>query len=107
MTPETTLSKSTLQQLRANLGADVVVLGSCTLLPNRNRRQIRLDVRMQDTELGETIKEDSFTGDEDDLFDLATRAGVQLRKELSPESSLAPVADDNRISVPSDRLALR
>lgn len=106
LTPETTLSKSTLHQLRTTLGADVVVLGSYTLLPNRSKRRIRLDVRMQDTALGETLKEQAFTGDEDNLFDLASRAGVQLREELSPESTPTRVMDDTRASVPSNQLAL-
>jgi DNA-binding winged helix-turn-helix (wHTH) protein/tetratricopeptide (TPR) repeat protein len=108
LTPETTLSKSTLQHLRSNLGADVVVLGSYTLLPpNKNKRRIRLDVRMQDTALGETLKEDAFTGDEDHLFDLASRAGVQLREELSPESGRTPAIKDLSASVPSNQLALQ
>ncbi|HEX4487070.1 MAG TPA: winged helix-turn-helix domain-containing protein, partial [Terriglobales bacterium] len=107
LTPETTLSKNTLHQLRTNLGADVVLLGSYTLLPNRNNRQIRLDVRLQDTASGETLKEQAFTGNEDNLFDLALRAGVQLREVLSPESTLAPVTENTRASVPSNQLALR
>jgi DNA-binding winged helix-turn-helix (wHTH) protein/tetratricopeptide (TPR) repeat protein len=108
LTPETTLSKSTLQHLRSNLGADVVVLGSYTLLPsNKSKRRIRLDVRMQDTALGETLREEAFTGDEDHLFDLASRAGVQLREELSPESGPTPAIEGLRASVPSNQLALQ
>ena len=48
---EDTLAPSTLQRLRTDPGADVVVLGSYTLLPGGG--QIRLDLRIQDTAAGE------------------------------------------------------
>src|SRR6202040_3568271 len=52
---EDSLSKSTLQRLRTNPGADVVILGSYTMLLNAPERKIRLDVRLQDTAGGETL----------------------------------------------------
>ncbi|MDQ2839554.1 MAG: tetratricopeptide repeat protein [Acidobacteriota bacterium] len=107
LTPGATLSKATLHRLHNNLGADVILLGSYTILPNRNKKQIRLDVRLQDTALGETIAEHAFVGNEDDLDNLVSRAGVQLRAELSPESSFAPEADVPTSSSPSNQLALQ
>ena len=72
---EDTLSHATLLRLRKNLGADVVVLGSYALLPDDGKNRLRLDVRLQDTAMGETIAQEAFTGDQAELFDLAGHAG--------------------------------
>jgi hypothetical protein len=45
LTDEDTLAKSTLQRLRVDPGADVVVLGSYTPLPGKGSNRIRLDIR--------------------------------------------------------------
>jgi len=104
---EDTLAKSTLTGLRSSLGADVVVVGSYTLLSNGGKNRIRLDVRAQDTALGETIFEDAITGNENDLFDLASQAGSRLRETLNPSLSLAPGTDAPRFSGSSNQLALQ
>ena len=56
------------------------ILGSYTALPGNGDKRIRLDVRVQDTVRGETIVERSFTGNEGNLFELATEAGQALGK---------------------------
>jgi len=104
---EDTLAKSTLARLRSSLGADVVVVGSYTLLSNGGKNRMRLDVRAQDTALGETIFEDAITGNENDLFDLASQAGSRLRESLNPSLSLAPATDTPRFSGSSNQLALQ
>ncbi len=83
MPDEGTLAKPTLARLRSSLGADVVVVGSYTLLKNGGKYKIRLDIRAQDTALGETIVEDALTGNENDLFDLASQAGLPARGKAS------------------------
>jgi DNA-binding winged helix-turn-helix (wHTH) protein/tetratricopeptide (TPR) repeat protein len=87
---EDTLSRATLLRLRKNLGADVIVLGSYALLPESGKNRLRLDIRMQDTGAGETMAQEAFTGDQDELFDLAGRAGERLREGLLPAEDLAP-----------------
>ncbi len=87
---EDTLSHATLLRLRKNLGADVVVLGSYALLPDDGKNRLRLDVRLQDTAMGETIAQEAFTGNQAELFDLAGHAGDRLRKTLLPSDDLAP-----------------
>jgi DNA-binding winged helix-turn-helix (wHTH) protein/tetratricopeptide (TPR) repeat protein len=104
---EDTLAKSTLARLRLSLGADVVVVGSYTLLNDGGKSRIRLDIRAQDTALGETIFEDAITGNENDLFDLASQAGSRVRENLNPSLSLAPAADAPRFSGSSNQLALQ
>ncbi len=104
---EDSLAKTTLERLRINPGADVVVLGSYTALPGAGDKRIRLDVRVQDTLRGETIAEKSFTGSEGNLFELATEAGQALRQSLgiSPASSEASL--QARAALPSNQEAVR
>jgi DNA-binding winged helix-turn-helix (wHTH) protein/tetratricopeptide (TPR) repeat protein len=104
---EDTLAKSTLGRIRSSLGADVVVVGSYTLLSDGEKTKVRLDIRAQDTALGETMFEDALTGNENDLFDLASQAGARLRESLSPSLSLAPATDVPRFSGSSNQLALQ
>ncbi len=102
---EDTLAQSTLQRLRTDPGADVVVLGSYTLLPGEGK--IRLDLRIQDTAAGETIAEEALSGDENDLFELAEQAGQNLREKLG----LPPLSSQNsiatRAAIPSNEKAAR
>jgi DNA-binding winged helix-turn-helix (wHTH) protein/tetratricopeptide (TPR) repeat protein len=102
-----TLAKATLDRLRENPGADMVVLGSYTPLPGKDEKRIRLDVRVQDTRNGETIAEEAITGDRDNLFDLASRAGARVRQRLglSPNSSGEAMAA--RVALPSNERGAR
>jgi tetratricopeptide (TPR) repeat protein len=104
---EDSLAKPTLAHLRINSGADVVVLGSYTTLSANGEKRIRLDVRVQDTLRGETIAEKSFTGSEENLFELATQAGQALRQSLG---IVAPSTEANlqaRAALPSNQEAVR
>jgi len=102
---EDTLAQSTLQRLRTNPGADVVVLGSYTLLPGEGK--IRLDLRIQDTAAGETIAEEALSGDENDLFELAEQAGRNLREKLGLPPLLPENSTATRAAIPSNEKAAR
>lgn len=104
---EDTLAKSTLQRLRTNAGADVVVLGAYTPMPGNGQVRIRLDIRLQDTKSGETIAEQAITGNEADLFELASRAGADLRRSLRLSSLSTDAAITARASLPSNQKAVR
>jgi DNA-binding winged helix-turn-helix (wHTH) protein/tetratricopeptide (TPR) repeat protein len=104
---EDTLAKSTLMRLRSSLGADVVVVGSYTLLSDGGKNRIRLDIRTQDTALGETIFEDAISGNENDLFELGSKAGSRIRESLNPSLSLAPASDAPLFPGSSNQLALQ
>ena len=104
------LSKQTLDRLRTNPGADIVVLGSYTPLPGENGKRIRLDLRVQDTANGETVAEEAITGDENDLFDLAAQAGSRLRQRLGLSANSSGDASAARLASacgPTQRKALR
>src|SRR6185436_17371707 len=62
------LARDTLGRLRTLLGTDAVVLGSYVALDSGAGRQIRLDLRLQDTAAGETTATVAETGSERQLF---------------------------------------
>jgi len=82
-------------------------VGSYTLLSDEGENRIRLDIRAQDTALGETVYEGAVTGNENDLFDLAAQAGARLREGLNPSASLALPRDASRFSESQNQLALQ
>jgi eukaryotic-like serine/threonine-protein kinase len=104
---EDTLAKSTLQRLRVDPGADMVVVGSYTVLAANGTNQIRLDLRLQDTTRGETIAEQSFTGNEQNLFELATQAGQALRQSLGIGPAPTQASLQASAALPSNQDAIR
>jgi DNA-binding winged helix-turn-helix (wHTH) protein/tetratricopeptide (TPR) repeat protein len=107
LTDEDSLARGTLERLRTNPGADVVVLGSYTLLPSNGENRIRLDIRLQDTLRGETISEQAITGSENELFDLASQAGASLRQSLGVSSISSEATNAARAALPSNEQAAR
>jgi eukaryotic-like serine/threonine-protein kinase len=104
---EETLARSTLARLRKNPGADLVVVGSYTPLPGKDQDRIRLDVRLQDTLSGETIAENAVTGSKENLFEIVTRAGADLRKSLGVNAISLDSANAVRASLPANQEAIR
>src|SRR5437763_8724775 len=56
------LGRGNLEQIHRNLGTDLVVAGSYASLATNPSRQIRLDLRLFDTQSGETLYGDSEAG---------------------------------------------
>jgi DNA-binding winged helix-turn-helix (wHTH) protein/tetratricopeptide (TPR) repeat protein len=104
---EDSLGQATLERFRANPGADVIVLGSYTLLPGKEAKRVRLDVRLQDTARGETIAEQAFIGDENDLFELVRQAGASLRQSLGGAPFSEEVSAQARAALPRKALAVQ
>ena len=88
-------SKATLRRVYQNLGSDFVISGSYLDLGDTGHN-IRLDLRVQDAVLGETLASLVESGSEATLPDLVTRTGVDLREKLglavvsSSETARAP-----------------
>jgi DNA-binding winged helix-turn-helix (wHTH) protein/tetratricopeptide (TPR) repeat protein len=76
------LSHDSLERLRHELGADVIVTGSYAVLNDGSNRKLRLDLRLQDTQRGDTLLALAETGNAAHLFDLVTDSGVKLRDKL-------------------------
>jgi len=104
---EDSLGKSTLLRLRTNPGADLVVVGSYTMIPADPKRRIRLDVRLQDTAGGETIAQESISGDESDLFNLVSDLGGKLRRSLGIPAPSEGTEIATRAALPSSEKAAR
>jgi eukaryotic-like serine/threonine-protein kinase len=96
------LSKDTLARLHQSLGADVVVLGSYISLEGKSKGSIRVDLRLQDAIAGETVAEMATTGTEDDLFDLVSRTGAQLREKLGLSAVSTAEAVSVKASLPAN-----
>ena len=107
LSDEDSLSKSTLQRLRANPGADVVIMGSYMMLPSDPKRRIRLDVRVQDTADGDIIAEEAVSGEENDLFNLASDLGGRLRRSLGVAAPSEGTEIATRAALPSNEKAAR
>ena len=73
---------ASLERIRKDLGTDLVVAGSYATLNAESGDQIRVDIRLQDTQTGETLDALSETGTESNLFELVSKAGQRLRSRL-------------------------
>jgi eukaryotic-like serine/threonine-protein kinase len=96
------LAGDTLSRVRKNLGTDFVVLGSYVALGKESGGQVRVDLRLQDAQSGETIGVVSETGTEGQLFGLVSTAGAELRKKLGLGEISEADAKTLRATVSSD-----
>lgn len=100
-------SRETLRALRGDLGSDFVVVGSYIVVGRKGATQIRLDVRLQDTNSGETLSSIAVSGSESEIFDLVARAGEQLRDKLGAKMPFTPVLAELHSALPTNPEAVR
>lgn len=100
-------AKETLTRIRGNLGSDVVVVGSFLVVKEKAADRIRLDVKLQDTERGETLTALTETGTAPELLDLVSRTAEGLRRKLGAGGRSAQDTGAVNASVPSRPAALR
>jgi tetratricopeptide (TPR) repeat protein len=96
--------RETLAKIRENLNADEIVVGSYVPL---GKDRIRLDLRLQDAVAGETLASVSAKGREDQIDDLVSRAGAELRQKLGAGAISATDAAAVKASLPSNPEAAR
>jgi DNA-binding winged helix-turn-helix (wHTH) protein/TolB-like protein len=101
------LGPGNLEKIHRNLGTDLVVAGSYASLVKSPSRQIRLDLRLFDTQSGETLYADSETGSQENLFDLVSRAGEKLRANLGVRRITKEEAVEVATALPSSAEAAR
>jgi DNA-binding winged helix-turn-helix (wHTH) protein/tetratricopeptide (TPR) repeat protein/TolB-like protein len=107
ITENSTLSRSTLTQVRQNLGADITVSGSFVEIGSGADQQIRLDIQLQDTRVGETIGSIAEVGTVSDLFQLVSRSGRRLRARLGSPDASSIEQEEIRAAMPSTPEAAR
>lgn len=77
------LTSPVMGQLRTVLGADMIVLGTYLALDGGPAGpQIRLDLRVLELPSGEPVAALSEVGRQGDLFEMVSRIGARLRREL-------------------------
>jgi eukaryotic-like serine/threonine-protein kinase len=100
-------ARDTLARIKKNLGTDMIVVGSYVVLGQPQGRQVRLDLRVQETQAGETVASVSDTGPEEDLLGLVSRIGGRVRSSLGMTVLSAAESAGVRASVPSSTEAIR
>ena len=97
----------TLVKIRRALGADEVVVGSYLAMGKDASGPLRIDVRVQDANGGETMAAVSESGSEAELADLVSRASSTLREKLG--IGLLPDDELHRVgtSLPGNPEAVR
>ena len=97
-------SRKTLNRIRQNLGNDDVVLGSYLPLGDG---QLRMDLRLQDAVLGDTLASVSEKGAESEIDQLVSRAGAELRTKLGVADLSTTQLATVKASLPSNPEAAR
>jgi DNA-binding winged helix-turn-helix (wHTH) protein/TolB-like protein/Tfp pilus assembly protein PilF len=85
LSPDSTvenLSGDNLAQIHTVLGADLVVVGSYLSLGTRGDGKLRIDLRVLKAPGGDTVTSLPEAGTEDNLFDLVSLLGREMRREL-------------------------
>jgi eukaryotic-like serine/threonine-protein kinase len=98
---------NTLTKIRKDIGCDYVVVGSYLAIGQANSGRVRLDARVQDAVTGDTVASFAVVGSQSDLFDLASRAGEQLRAKLGIGTLTSSEAEEAKLALPSNPEAAR
>lgn len=88
----------TLQRIRANLGADYVVLGSYLALGDKSDSPLRVYLRLQDARTGAMIGSSTDTGTAPELPAVVFRTSAGLREKLGIPSDSNEAASRARLS---------
>jgi tetratricopeptide (TPR) repeat protein len=91
----------TLARIYKNLGSEYVVSGSYTPLGPQPQGAIRVDVRLQNAETGESIPLPSETGSQADLSELIRKVGARLRASLGIDAVTEAESKSVKAALPS------
>jgi len=98
---------NSLTKIRKDIGCDYVVAGSYLAIGKTGSGRVRLDARVQDAVTGDTVASFAVVGSQSDVFDLASRAGEQLRAKLGVGTLTSTEAEEVKLALPSDPEAAR
>jgi DNA-binding winged helix-turn-helix (wHTH) protein/tetratricopeptide (TPR) repeat protein len=104
---EDSYAGDTLARIHKDLGCDYVVAGSYLAIGQAGNGKLRLDARVQNAITGDTVASVAVVGSRADLFDLASRAGEQLRAKLGIGTLSSTESAEVRLALPSDPEAAR
>ena len=100
-------SRETLARIRTNLGCDFVLVGAYLSMGEEAGRKLRLDLRLQDAVMGETVASFTDLGNESDLLELVSRTGARLRERLGVAGLNPDSVATVRASLPANQEATR
>ena len=102
------LTRGELVRIGKNLAADLLVTGSVAVGAPAAGGSVRIEVKVLDTQRGDTQAAASGTGTTRELFELADRLGEQLKQKLAVVTVPSPASDQAvRAAIPSDPQAVR
>src|SRR5579863_10133093 len=104
---EDSYADDTLAKIHKDLGCDYVVAGSYLAIGQGGKKRLRLDARVQDAHTGETVASVAVVGTQSDLFDLASRAGEQLRAKLGIGTLTSTESEEAKAALPINPEAAR
>jgi DNA-binding winged helix-turn-helix (wHTH) protein/tetratricopeptide (TPR) repeat protein len=107
LTNRDSYADDTLAKIRKDLGCDYVVAGSYLAIGPTGSGRVRLDARVQDALTGDTVASFAVVGSQSDIFDLASRAGEQLRANLGVGTLTSNEAEEVKLALPSNPEAAR
>jgi DNA-binding winged helix-turn-helix (wHTH) protein/tetratricopeptide (TPR) repeat protein len=102
-----TLGQETTARIGTALNSDLLVLGSYINVGRPERRQLRLDVRLQDARTGEILAEVAEIGSSQNFFQLISRIGAKLRDRLGVPSVAETDESSVLAALPSNSEAAR
>jgi DNA-binding winged helix-turn-helix (wHTH) protein/tetratricopeptide (TPR) repeat protein len=97
-----TLAQDTSSRIGISLSTDVLVLGSYASVSKAGKRQLRVDVRLQDASSGNVMTEVAETDNQENLFHLASVVGARLREKLGLPGSTPVEQSAELASMPSN-----
>ena len=101
LTPETT------SRIGTSLDSDLLVFGSYTSVGSPGHRKLRVDVRLQDANSGNVLAEAAESGNEEELFRLASEVGNKLRNSLGLSGTTVIEQANALASTPSNTEAVQ
>lgn len=107
LTNKDSYGSNTLTKIRKDIGCDYVIAGSYLAIGRTTNGRVRLDARVQDAVTGDTVASFAVVGSKSDLFDLASRAGEQLRAKLGVATLTSTEAEEAKLALPSNPEAAR
>jgi eukaryotic-like serine/threonine-protein kinase len=107
LTNRDSYGSNTLTKIRKDIGCDYVVTGSYLAIGQTGNGRVRLDARVQDAVTGDTVASFAVVGSQSDLFDMASRAGEQLRAKLGVGTLTSTEAEEAKLALPSNPEAAR
>jgi len=107
LTNRDSYGSNTLTRIHKDLGCDYVITGSYLAIGQAGNGRVRLDARAQDATTGDTVASFAVVGSQSDLFDLASRAGEQLRAKLGVGTLTLTEAEEAKLALPSNPEAAR